>query len=339
MSEPRNSGEQVPDSKTPPSRDDQDSLSASGGVGTTSTGGNDSAEGGTTAAGGHSSVDTPAEKPSGTTSDAAAEGGSGTDVAETGLQDPSSPGGLSARTGMSAAPLGVPATGVERTGMFGVQGSGDTSGFGLLIREPYTPAPAERPYGGPERARADSRSDGPGEFDEVADALFAAMAARSIPPHAVLQTTVANGEITFYIARDHLTAILWAVRDDESLRFELASSISGVDYGENVARRLHVVYELTSMTYRRRIRLEVAVDVDDAHVPSAVAVYPTADWQEREIWDMFGINFSGHPGLTRILMPDDWIGHPQRKDYPLGGIPVEYKGAEIPSPDHRRSYS
>ena len=188
-----------------------------------------------------------------------------------------------------------------------------------------TPAPAERPYGG--------------WFDEVADALLAAMHERSIPPLALLQTTVANGEITFYIHRDFLTVMLWAIRDDESLRFELASSISGVDYGEGVPKRLHVVYELTSMTYRRRIRLEVAVDVDDAHVPSAVAVYPTADWHEREIWDMFGIVFSGHPGLTRILMPDDWLGHPQRKDYPLGGIPVEYKGAEIAAPDQRRSYS
>ena len=93
------------------------------------------------------------------------------------------------------------------------------------------------------------------------------MAARSIPPQALLQTTVANKEITFYVARDYVTALLWALRDDESLRFELASSISGVDYGEKVARRLHVVYDLTSMTYRRRIRLEVAVDVDDAHVP------------------------------------------------------------------------
>ena len=60
---------------------------------------------------------------------------------------------------------------------------------------------------------------------------------------------------------------------------------------------------------------------------------------ERETWDMFGIVFDGHPGLTRILMPDDWVGHPQRKDYPLGGIPVEYKGAQIPPPDERRSYS
>ena len=271
-------------------------------------------DGGTTAAGGYSSVDSPAEKPSGTTSDASAKGEESTAVAERGLHAPSSPAGPP-----------VPATGVERTGMFGVHGSGDTSGFGLLVSQPYTPAPAERPYGG--------------YFDEVADALTAAMAARSIPPQALLQTTVANKEITFYIARDYVTALLWALRDDESLRFELASSISGVDYGEKVTRRLHVVYELTSMTYRRHIRLEVAVDVDDAHVPSAVAVYPTADWQEREIWDMFGINFSGHPGLTRILMPDDWLGHPQRKDYPLGGIPVEYKGAEIPAPDQRRAYS
>lgn len=272
-------------------------------------------DGKTTAAGGYTSVDSPAEKPEGTTSDASAKGDETTEVAARSLHDPTP----------SGPALTAPTTGVERTGMFGVHGSGDTSGFGLLVSQPYTPAPAERPYGS--------------YFDEVADALLAAMAARSIPPQALLQTTVANKEITFYIARDYVTAFLWAVRDDESLRFELASSISGVDYGEKVARRLHVVYEMTSMTYRRHIRLEVAVDVDDAHVPSAVAVYPTADWQEREIWDMFGINFSGHPGLTRILMPDDWLGHPQRKDYPLGGIPVEYKGAEIPAPDQRRAYS
>jgi NADH-quinone oxidoreductase subunit C len=165
------------------------------------------------------------------------------------------------------------------------------------------------------------------------------MAERSIPSSAIRQTTVAHHEITFYLSRDHLTAMLWALRDHPSLRFELLSSLSGVDYGPGVPQRLHVVYELTSMTYRRRIRLEVAVGVEDPYVPSAVAVYPTADWHERETWDMFGIVFSGHPALTRILMPDDWLGHPQRKDYPLGGIPVEYKGAEIPAPDQRRAYS
>jgi NADH-quinone oxidoreductase subunit C len=92
------------------------------------------------------------------------------------------------------------------------------------------------------------------------------------------------------------------------------------------------------MTYRRRIRLEVSVTAEDPHLPSVTKTYPTADWQEREAWDMFGVIFDGHPGLTRILMPDDWDGHPQRKDYPLGGVPVEYKGAEIPPPDTRRAY-
>ncbi len=313
----------------PPSRGEPAAPAASGGVPTSSTGGNDSAPAAGTAAGSYTSVDTPAEKPSGTTADASPQAGESSAVAQRGLQDPTSP---------------VTPTGLERTGMFGVRGSGDTSGYGGLVLEPYTPIPAERPYGGPEGVRGarDERSSGSGQygqFDEVADALAAAMAERSIPASAIVQTTVANGEITFYAGRDHLIALLWALRDDESLRFELASSISGVDYGPGVPRRLHVVYELTSMTYRRRIRLEVAVGADDAHVPSAVAVYPTADWHEREIWDMFGIVFSGHPGLTRILMPDDWIGHPQRKDYPLGGIPVEYKGAEIPAPDQRRSYS
>ncbi len=78
---------------------------------------------------------------------------------------------------------------------------------------------------------------------------------------------------------------------------------------------------------------------DDPTVPSVMAVWPTADWHERETYDLFGIVFSGRDGLERIMMPDDWIGHPQRKDYPLGGVPVDYKGAQVPAPDSRRSYS
>jgi NADH-quinone oxidoreductase subunit C len=93
------------------------------------------------------------------------------------------------------------------------------------------------------------------------------------------------------------------------------------------------------MTFNRRIRLEVTCPDGDPHIPSIVATYPTNDWHERETFDMFGIVFDGHPALTRILMPDDWPGHPQRKDYPLGGVPVEYKGGTIPPPDQRRSYN
>jgi NADH-quinone oxidoreductase subunit C len=213
----------------------------------------------------------------------------------------------------------------ERRGMFGVSGSGDTSGFGGLRLPGHVPAPAERPFGG--------------WFDDFADDFADALAERGIPRGAVQQITIDRDEITLYVQRERIVELCRTLRDDESLRFELCSSVSGVDYGEDVAQRLHVAYHLLSMTYRRRIRLEVTLDVDDAHVPSVVEVYPTADWHERETWDMFGVIFDGHPALTRILMPDDWDGHPQRKDYPLGGIPVEYKGAEIPPPDERRAYT
>jgi NADH-quinone oxidoreductase subunit C len=210
--------------------------------------------------------------------------------------------------------------GVERHGMFGVAGSGDTSGFGGLVREPWTPPTAERPYGS--------------YFDEIVDALHEAYPAADA---AILKVVVDRGELTLHIAREHLLGVAGALRDDPNLRFELCSSVSGVDYLGSV-NRLHSVVHLTSMTYRRRVRLEVAVSVDDPHVPSLVGLYPTADWQERETFDMFGIVYDGHPALTRILMPDDWDGFPQRKDYPLGGIPVQYKGATIPPPDERRAY-
>jgi NADH-quinone oxidoreductase subunit C len=213
------------------------------------------------------------------------------------------------------------ALGVERRGMFGVAGSGDTSGFGGLVREPWTPPSAERPYGG--------------YFDDVVDAL-----ADAYPQFgaAVTKVVVDRGELTLYVAREHLIGVATALRNDAALRFELCSSVSGVDYLGS-ATRLHAVYHLTSMTYRRRLRLEVALDIDDPHVASVTGLYPTADWQERETYDMLGIIFDGHPSLARILMPDDWDGHPQRKDYPLGGIPVQYKGATIPPPDERRAYT
>ncbi|MDQ0377689.1 NADH-quinone oxidoreductase subunit C [Amycolatopsis thermophila] len=230
--------------------------------------------------------------------------------------------GLEPRGPRPAQPI---VAGRERRGMFGVRDSGDTSGYGGLRLPAYLPPPAERPYGG--------------WFDEFADQFFAALAENGVPAESVHQVTVDRGEITLYVGREHLVAMCRILRDDAGLRFELCSSVSGVDYGPDVPQRLHSVYHLTSMTYRRRIRLEVAVDIEDAHIPSIVEVYPTADWQEREAWDLFGIVYDGHPALTRILMPDDWDGHPQRKDYPLGGIPVEYKGAEIPPPDQRRSYS
>ena len=128
------------------------------------------------------------------------------------------------------------------------------------------------------------------------------------------------------------------LRDNPALRFEICLGVNGVHYLTDKERELHCVYPLLSMTFNRRIRLEVSVPDSNPHVPSLVELWAGNNWHERETFDMFGIIFDGHPSLTRILMPDDWIGHPQRKDYPLGGIPVEYKGATVPPPSERRSY-
>jgi NADH-quinone oxidoreductase subunit C len=210
-------------------------------------------------------------------------------------------------------------------GMFGATGSGDTSGYGGLVRTVSLPAPAVRPYGG--------------WFDEVADTLDAAVREAGVADGAAIDSVVVDrDEITFVVHRDQVLQVCRQLRDHPDLRFELCSSISGVHYPHETGRELHAVYSLLSITHNRRVRLEVTCPDQDPHIPSVVEVYPTANWHERETWDFFGIRFDGHPALTRIQMPDDWPGHPQRKDYPLGGIPVEYKGATIPPPDVRRSY-
>jgi NADH-quinone oxidoreductase subunit C len=209
-----------------------------------------------------------------------------------------------------------------RKGMFGLKGSGDTSGYGGLTRVVEFPGAAIPPFGG--------------WWDQVYERIGALIPNFS---DVITKVVIYRGEITFHVARQHLAKLVRYLRDDAHLRFEFCSSVSGVHYPADKDRELHAVYHLLSMTHNRRIRLEVSAPDSDPHIPSVVATYPTADWHERETYDMFGIIFDGHPALTRILMPDDWPGHPQRKDYPLGGIPVEYKGATIPPPDQRRSYS
>ena len=208
----------------------------------------------------------------------------------------------------------------KKIGMFGVEGSGDTSGYGGLVHQPWDAPAAERPYGG--------------YFDEIVDALAAAYPSLD---EALTKVVVDRDELTLYVEREHVLELAKVLRNDPALRFELLSSVSGVDY-IGTEHRLHAVYHFTSLTYRRRVRIEAEVSVEDPHLPSVTPIYPTADWQERETYDMFGIVFDGHPALTRILMPDDWEGFPQRKDYPLGGVPVQYKGATIPPPDERRAY-
>lgn len=213
-----------------------------------------------------------------------------------------------------------------RRGSFQVSGSGDTSGFGGLVSPIVMPAPTERPYGG--------------WFDELADEIELALADRNLPVSSVIQKVVVDrDEITFFVLAEHIVDFARMLRDEPGLRFEMCLGVNGVHYPEDKGRELHAVYPFLSITHNRRIRVEVTAPDGNPHIPSIVGIYPSNDWHERETWDFFGIVFDGHPSLTRIEMPDDWAGHPQRKDYPLGGIPVEYKGATIPAPDNRRAYN
>jgi NADH-quinone oxidoreductase subunit C len=234
---------------------------------------------------------------------------------------------------MTDAPVPVVPEGIQqldvigvRQGAFGATGSGDTSGFGGLVEPIVMPAPAVRPFGG--------------WFDEISDELELSLEARGLPAiDAIEKVVIHRDEITYHVRREHLVGFVTALRDEPGLRFEICLGVNGVHYPDETGRELHAVYPFLSITHNRRIRVEVSAPDGDAHIPSIVSVYPANDWHERETWDFFGIEFDGHPFLTRIMMPDDWPGHPQRKDYPLGGIPVEYKGGTIPPPDQRRSYN
>lgn len=208
-----------------------------------------------------------------------------------------------------------------RSGMFGSRDEGDTSGFGGLVEPVALPAPAHKPYGD--------------WFDDVTDAL-----ATYLPDFddAIESVVVHRGELTLVIRRERLVEVAQALRDRPELRFEMCMGVSGLHWPQDAGRELHALYPLVSITHNRRLRLEVTCPDADPHIPSLFSVYPSNDWHERETFDFFGVVFDGHPSLSRIEMPDDWPGHPQRKDYPLGGVPVQYKGAVIPPPDDRRHY-
>jgi NADH-quinone oxidoreductase subunit C len=213
-----------------------------------------------------------------------------------------------------------------REGMFGAKGTGDTSGFGGLVSIVPVPAASVRPFGG--------------YFDVIADELAASLQDFGTTwEKAIEKIVIENNEMTIYVTPSELPAVAKTIRDEPGLRFELCLGVSGVHYPDHKDQELHAVYHFRSITHNRTVRIEVSVPDSNPHLPSIMSIYPTNDWHEREAYDFFGIIFDGHPHLTRIQMPDDWQGYPQRKDYPLGGIPVEFKGATIAPPDQRRSYN
>jgi NADH-quinone oxidoreductase subunit C len=154
----------------------------------------------------------------------------------------------------------------------------------------------------------------------IAQAADPVATLREALPDAVRDVVTFRGETTIMVDPARIVDVAQFMRDTPGLIFNYLSDISDVDYYPVTTRpgRFGVSYHLYSMLYRRRIRLKVYLAGDEPTVPSVIGVWPAANWLEREIHDLMGINFEGHPDLRRLQMPDDWIGHPHRRDYPLG---------------------
>jgi NADH-quinone oxidoreductase subunit C len=145
----------------------------------------------------------------------------------------------------------------------------------------------------------------------IRDALQAAFG------DAILDAVEFRGDLSVSVRPSAIVDVARFLRDNEDFRFNFLENLCGVDYLGREPR-FEVVYHLLSHANRKRVCLKVGLPESDPTVPSLTGLWPTANYQEREAYDMFGLIFSGHPSLERILMPDDWEGYPQRKDVPLG---------------------
>ncbi len=171
-----------------------------------------------------------------------------------------------------------------------------------------------------EHEEPDTASDVPGGEVEVPDDPVLAEIVGAV---AGCRYEQSFGQDVVFVEREQLPAVAQAAKD---AGFELFSDLCGVDYLRRQPR-LEIVVTLTSISQGRKLRIRAGVPGDDPTAPSITGVYAGANFYERETYDMFGIVFDGHPDLTRILMPDDWEGHPLRKDFPVGAVPVQFKSS------------
>jgi NADH-quinone oxidoreductase subunit C len=143
-----------------------------------------------------------------------------------------------------------------------------------------------------------------------------ALVQESVPGAQVEAVPGTDLQLTVYVSRDDLPVVARALRDRPDLRFDLLVDLTAVDFLPREPR-FEIVYMLVSIEQRARLRLKVRLEGADAHVASVSSVWPAANWLEREVWDLFGVVFDGHPDPRRLLMPEDWEGFPLRKDYPV----------------------
>jgi NADH-quinone oxidoreductase subunit C len=148
-----------------------------------------------------------------------------------------------------------------------------------------------------------------------ANTLIAALQ-DAVPAAQIEPLTSVDLHTTMYVSRDEVPALARALRDRPELAFTLLADITAVDFWPREPR-FELVYILVSMANRLRLRMKVRLSGADPHVATVIAVWPSANWLEREVWDLFGIAFDGHPDPRRLLMPEDWEGYPLRKDYPV----------------------
>jgi len=172
------------------------------------------------------------------------------------------------------------------------------------------------------RADVEEGFDGYKEFPAVDETFrqLCVSTVEGVAPESLLEVKEFRGELTLYVRREQIKAICMALRDDPNLQFNYLTDVTAIDYlAVKRDPRFDVVYHLYSIPNAWRLRLHAPVSEGDCRIHSVVEVWAGADWMERETFDFFGIEFQEHPDLRRILMPEDWIGYPLRKDFPLGG--------------------
>jgi NADH-quinone oxidoreductase subunit C len=133
----------------------------------------------------------------------------------------------------------------------------------------------------------------------------------------IIETVEFRGQVSVTVKRDRMLDVMGFLRSASDLSFDFLVALCGVDYLGRKTPRFEVVYNLLSIRHRHAIRIKVPVPEETCFIDSVVPLWAGANWHERECYDLFGIEFRGHPDLRRILMPDDWTGHPLRKDYPI----------------------
>jgi NADH-quinone oxidoreductase subunit C len=187
---------------------------------------------------------------------------------------------------------------------------------------PAAAKPAAPPAAKPAAAHAPTAAppSGPTDPPPPADAVVPAFIAtlQSAVSGSVAQISLYLGDWTVIVPVAHILEAARHLRDAPDAAFDFCSDVTATDWPPRAEGRFDVVYCLYSTFNRRRVRLKVKVG-ETQPLPSVTGIWPAANWLEREVWDMFGVNFTGHPDRRRILMPDDWQGFPQRKDYPLEG--------------------